>query len=88
MPDAQRAAGQFTLSGKTQLVDLLDAYGLALPRVANGDRTIADLFERAHPDGSRVGSKVSLGPLVFVAREVGSGRVTMSGLLLRGSGKA
>jgi len=76
--------GQFALRGDTELADVLDAYGLALPKAGRGERTIADLFDRAHPAGSRVGSKVSYGPLAFVARKVVGGRVTMSGLLVGG----
>lgn len=80
VPDAQQAPGQLAVPGNTPLIDLLD--GLVLPKLEGSDRTVADLFARAHPRGSRVGSKATLGPLAFVAREVAGGRVVMSGVLV------
>lgn len=84
VPGAQHDQGQLTVGGKVPVADLLDAYGLVLPELSNSTQTVADLFARAHPKGSRVGSKVALGPLGLVAKEVADGRVTATGLLLRG----
>lgn len=78
--EEQRFFGEFTLEGKTRLIDLASAYGVSVPQGAQPEETLNDYLVWIFNGKAVVGDRVQIDNLQFTVREMEDGQILSVGM--------
>jgi cell volume regulation protein A len=75
-----RFFGEFVLAAEVRLSELVEAYGVRLPKGVSPDTSLGDLFSQKYRKRVVEGDRISLEEVELVARHLEDGRVSEIGL--------
>lgn len=78
--EEQRFFGEFTLDGKTRLIDLASVYGVSVPQGAQPEETLSDYLLWIFNRKAVVGDRVKIDNLQFTVREIENGEILSVGM--------
>lgn len=78
--EEQRFFGEFTLDGKTRLIDLAAVYGVSVPQGAQPEESLSDYLLWLFNGKAVIGDRVRIDTLQFTIREMEDGKILSVGM--------